>query len=76
MTKPNSPYVLPFDVPFIKPSLTSATFNFQSDAPSILTFDTPKQKKKVARKKKKTKGEETKKKAEEKENKKRKRTIR
>ena len=58
-------------MPFIKSSLPSATYNFQSDAPYILTFDTAKQKKK------KTKDEETKeKKAEEKETKKRKRMIR
>ena len=64
-------------MPFIKSSLPSATYNFQSDAPYILTFDTAKQKKKVSRKKKKTKDEETKeKKAEEKETKKRKRMIR
>ena len=42
---PDSPYFLPSDVPFIKPSLPPAPHNFQSNEPSILTFDKPKNKK-------------------------------
>ena len=38
----NSPYVLPSNGPSIKPSSSPATYNFQPNEPSILSFNTPK----------------------------------